>query len=164
MGPSPAESAAVVSDSIRMGQMAVATQGQQLRSLLGSCVGIALYDRQLGVGGLAHVVLPYSQGKTALPGKYVDTAIPTLVAQLQQLVSQRLRLEAKLAGGASMFKTQAAVQIGQRNVETAIQLLKVSGIPIRAQHCGGEVGRKMTLEVSTGVVTIEIVGQQTLII
>ena len=46
--------------SIRMGEMAVAINDGVLRTLLGSCIGLALYDQNRRVGGLAHVVLPDS--------------------------------------------------------------------------------------------------------
>jgi chemotaxis protein CheD len=143
-----------------MGQMAVAKDGQQLRSLLGSCVGVALYDLRHAVGGLAHTVLPDANGSKDFPGKFVDTAIPQLIEEMRVLAGSDVRLVAKLAGGASMFKTQAAIQIGERNVDAATRLLRQMGIPILAQHCGGKQGRKMTLKTSSGGVTIEIVGQQ----
>ena len=45
---------------VRMGELAAsAVAGDVLVSLgLGSCIGLALVDRRLGVAGLAHVVLP----------------------------------------------------------------------------------------------------------
>ncbi len=147
------------SNSIRMGQMLVAKDGQLLRSLLGSCVGVALYDRRHAAGGLAHIVLPDAKGKTDLPGKFVDTAIPKLIDDIRRMVGSDLRLAAKLAGGASMFKTQVANHIGRQNVEASERLLMQLGIPIVARHCGGEKGRKMILHTATGRVQIEIVGQ-----
>ena len=46
-----------------MGELAVCQNGDCLRTLLGSCLGVALYDRRLKLGGLAHVVLPYEIGR-----------------------------------------------------------------------------------------------------
>ena len=46
----------VANSSIRMGEMSVASDGELLRTLLGSCIGLALYDRRRQVGGLAHIV------------------------------------------------------------------------------------------------------------
>lgn len=157
--PSTTSRHAAHSSSIRMGQMLVSKDGQPLRSLLGSCVGVALYDRRHSAGGLAHIVLPAANGQTDAPGKFVDTAIPKLIDDLRCLVGSDLRLSAKLAGGASMFKTQAAGHIGRQNVEASERLLMQLGIPILAQHCGGEKGRKMILDTVTGRVQIEIVGQ-----
>ncbi|MEK6233602.1 MAG: chemotaxis protein CheD [Planctomycetales bacterium] len=145
--------------SIRMGEMSVASDGKNLRTLLGSCLGLALYDRRLKVGGLAHIVLPGSRGNTDRPGKFVDTAIPALIDQMQALARGDLRLTAKIAGGASMFSTTVAANIGLQNIESCEQLLSQLGIPITAKHCGGEQGRRMSLNTANGKVAIEIVGQ-----
>ncbi len=145
--------------SIRMGEMCVAGAGNSLRTLLGSCVGVALHDRRRKIGGLAHIVLPDSRGKVDRPGKFVDTAIPALIEQMEHLGGQRLTLTAKIAGGASMFSTTVAANIGLQNIESCEQLLRNLRIPILAKHCGGEQGRRMTLDTENGIVLIEIVGQ-----
>ena len=149
-----------VNPSIRMGEMSVAWKGGELRTLLGSCIGLALYDRRHKVGGLAHIVLPQAQGKTDRPGKFVDTAIPSLVEQMEKLAGNKLKLTAKLAGGASMFSTTVAAKIGLQNIESCQRLLGELGIPIVAEHCGGEQGRRMTLNTANGAVVIEIVGHE----
>jgi chemotaxis protein CheD len=145
--------------SIRMGEMSVGVDGVQLRTLLGSCIGLALHDRRQKVGGLAHIVLPTARGNTDRPGKYVDTAIPTLIERIERLVGGNLDLTAKVAGGASMFSTTVAAKIGLQNVESCEKMLGDLGIPIVAMHCGGEQGRRMSLDTASGKVTIEIVGQ-----
>ena len=48
--------------SVAIGQWAVAAAPAKIRTLLGSCVGVVLYDRVAKLGGLAHVVLPSSRG------------------------------------------------------------------------------------------------------
>ena len=144
--------------SIRMGEMSVASSGEPLRTLLGSCIGLALYDRRHKVGGLAHIVLPSTPDETDRPGKFVNTAIPALIAQIEQRVVSSLDLTAKMAGGASMFSTPSAGKIGQQNVESCEQKLRQVGIPLVASHCGGEQGRRMSFDTSNGKVVIEIVG------
>jgi chemotaxis protein CheD len=144
-----------------MGELSAASRGESLRTLLGSCIGLALFDRRQCVGGLAHMVLPTSRGRVDRPGKFVDTAIPALIAEMQSLASQPLRLTAKVAGGASMFAGGAA-NIGQLNLESCEQQLTQLRIPILARHCGGQQGRRMTLDTATGKVTITIVGEQPL--
>ncbi len=145
--------------SIRMGKMNIASDGEELRTLLGSCVGLALYDRWQKVGGLAHIVLPDAHGPTATPGKFADTAIPELIRQLAQMTSRKLCLTAKIAGGANMFKTTAAKNIGLLNIEACENILRELRVPIIARHCGGGQGRRMTLKTADGKVVIEIVGQ-----
>ena len=145
--------------SIRMGEMSVATDGKDLRTLLGSCIGLALYDRRQKIGGLAHIVLPTARGKTDRPGKFVDTAVPGLIESMKELATGELKLTAKLAGGASMFSTTVAAKIGLQNIASCENLLGELGIPIIARHCGGEQGRRMTFDTTDGRVVIEIVGR-----
>ena len=145
--------------SIRMGEMSVAADGDELRTLLGSCIGLALYDRRFKVGGLAHIVLPDSRGKTDRPGKFADTAIPALIAEMKKLADSELKLTAKMAGGASMFTTTVAANIGLQNIQSCEQLLGELGIPVVARDCGGKQGRRMSLNTGNGKVVIEIVGQ-----
>jgi chemotaxis protein CheD len=148
--------------SVRMGEIAFARGAGTLRSLLGSCIGIALYDRGSNVAGLAHVVLPQSRGKGAPPGKFMDTAIPALIEGMEALAEGRLAAEARIAGGANMFATSVTNTVGMQNIEACERLLGEHGIPLKARHCGGEQGRRMMLDASTGVVTIEIVGAETI--
>lgn len=145
--------------SIRMGEFRAAGDGEVLQTLLGSCTGIALYDRQRKVGGLAHIVLPESRGETDRVGKFANTAIPALIAQMRQLAGQELKLTAKMAGGASMFTATPSGQIGEQNVVACEQVLRGLRIPILAQHCGGQQGRRMTMDTGNGSVLIEIVGR-----
>jgi chemotaxis protein CheD len=152
------ETAKLLTHSIRMGEMSVAGNGEELRTLLGSCLGLALYDRQHRIGGLAHIVLPSSRGSTDRPGKFVDTAILSLIEKMKGLAGSNLRLTAKIAGGASMFSTTVAANIGLQNVLACQERLGELGIPILARHCGGQHGRRMSLFAASGRVVIEIVG------
>ncbi|MEO8271688.1 MAG: chemotaxis protein CheD [Aureliella sp.] len=145
--------------SIRMGEMNIASDGEELRTLLGSCVGLALYDSRQRVGGLAHIVLPDSRGSMTTPGKFADLAIPVLISLLSKKTSRKLSLTAKIAGGASMFKTTAATNIGLLNIEACENILRELRVPIIGRHCGGGQGRRMTLKTGDGKVVIEIVGQ-----
>ncbi|WP_442505461.1 chemotaxis protein CheD [Novipirellula sp. SH528] len=145
--------------SVRMGEMQVGGNGDTLRTLLGSCIGLALYDRRRKIGGLAHIVLPESRGKTERLGKYIDTAIPGLIAKMQTFAGENLKLTAKIAGGASMFSTSGVNNIGQQNIEACQQLLTDFRIPLLASHCGGERGRRMSFDIENGTVVIEVVGQ-----
>ena len=87
---------------------------------LGSCVGIALYDPQTKVGGLAHIMLPDSTQARATDNtaKFADTALPVLLDQVIALGGARNRLTAKIAGGSQMFSFAQAtdvMRIGDRN-------------------------------------------------
>jgi chemotaxis protein CheD len=150
--------------SVAIGRWAVAAAPAKVRSLLGSCVGVVLHDRVARVGGLAHIVLPSSRGVTNHPGKFADTAIPAMIEHFERLLKTRVRgrLVAKLAGGASMFQTNATtnplLNVGQLNQEAVEQILATLRIPILARDLGGGSGRHLTLDTSSGIVTIRIPG------
>jgi chemotaxis protein CheD len=143
-----------------MGELAAGQSDGVLRTLLGSCIGLALYDRRRKVGGLAHVVLPESRGATETPGKFIDTAIPALMERMAQLAGEQVRPSARIAGGAAMFATHVTISVGEQNIHAAEHHLALLRIPIIARHCGGTQGRRMSLDLATGVVTIEVVGSE----
>jgi chemotaxis protein CheD len=147
---------------VRMGELAVSSMpGHVLVSLgLGSCIGLALLDRKMGVAGLAHIVLPQSPGHAAENSrKFADFAVPELVSELEGIGARRIRLEAVLVGGASMFAVSAAsLEVGQRNEASVRDLLKTMRIPVKATATGGNKGRTIRVDVSTASVTVREAG------
>jgi chemotaxis protein CheD len=152
--------------SVAIGQWAVAAAPVRIRTLLGSCVGVVLYDRAVKIGGVAHIVLPEARGAIGHPGKYADTAIPGMIVDFDRRLrsSAKLRLVAKLVGGARMLSvpsandTNLALNIGQRNQEAIEQILAELKIPVLARDLGGEAGRRMTLDTVSGMITIKVPG------
>jgi chemotaxis protein CheD len=148
---------------VRMGELAAAAgSADVLVSLgLGSCIGLALVDRRTGVAGLAHVVLPASEGHSAgqNPLKFADHAVPELINRVVKLGGRKPKLEAVLVGGASMFAVSSAtLEVGQRNEAAVRDLLKGSRIPVRANATGGSRGRTIRVDVVTGTVTFREAG------
>lgn len=132
---------------------------------LGSCIGIAIWDSAVGVGGLAHIMLPDS---TAIRNggqniaKFADTGIVELVRQMEAKGAKRSRMKAKLAGGATMFASTGKsdmVQIGLRNAEASACKLKELGIPVVAQDVGANFGRTVVFYPETGNYHIRAVGK-----
>ena len=150
--------------AVAIGQWAVAAAPARIRTLLGSCVGVSLFDRVAHAGGLAHIVLPDSRGAVQNPGKFANTAIPGMVAEFERkfLVKANGRLVAKIVGGASMFttggNTNSVLNIGQLNQEAVERILGELRIPIVARDLGGVSGRHLTLDTASGIVAIRIPG------
>lgn len=131
---------------------------------LGSCIGIALYDKSLKVAGLAHIMLPDStQFKNVTqPLKFADLAIPILIEKMLKKGCKKRELVAKIAGGASMFNfsdKSMVSDIGKRNAEAVKKALSKQGIPILAENTGGNKGRTMILDSEDGKVLLKIVGE-----
>lgn len=146
--------------SVAMGRWAVAPAPTLIRTLLGSCAGVVLHDRVARVGGVAHIVLPNSRGVADHPGKFADTAIPGMIADIRRTLGRNAsgRLTAKIVGGASMFQAGKALNIGQMNRDAVEQILEELGVPILARDVGGGTGRRLTLDTASGVVTVRVPG------
>jgi chemotaxis protein CheD len=147
---------------VRMGELAAsAVAGDVLVSLgLGSCIGLALFDRRAGVAGLAHVVLPASNGNGAPDSyKFADIAVPALIERVVGLGGRRQMLEAVLVGGASMFAvSNASLEVGQRNEAAVRELLAQTRINVIAAETGGAKGRTIRVHVGSHRVTVRAAG------
>ncbi|AEF94622.1 CheD [Desulfotomaculum nigrificans CO-1-SRB] len=157
---------AKASEEIQVGiaDYKVTISPQRLITLgLGSCVGVALYDPVVKVGGLLHIMLPDSTqfSNVTKPAKFADTGIPLMIDEMQRRGGKLSRLTAKLAGGAQMFSgldKKFVLNIGERNSEMVKQILNKLGIRILAEELGGNRGRTMIFDTATGQVTIRTIG------
>ena len=131
---------------------------------LGSCIGIALWDPATKIGGLAHVMLPYSTKirNNSNIAKFADTGITELVRQMEEMGVPRKRLVAKIAGGARMFEVSGSTSvgnIGEKNAIASKQKLKELGIPILAEDTCLNYGRTVELNCENGDYVIKAVGK-----
>ena len=132
---------------------------------LGSCVGIALYDSNTKVTGLAHIMLPNSKEikNNSNIAKFADTGIVELLRQMEEAGAKRARITAKIAGGACMFafamKENDSLNVGARNVESVKNILSELKIPILAEDTGLNYGRTVIIDSNTGILTIKSVGK-----
>ncbi len=148
--------------SVRMGEMSVSSvSGEELIAIgLGSCIGLALVDRAAGVAGLAHVVLPESQGSAGPAGKFADLAVPELVEQVQRAGAHKTGLEAVLVGGARMFALGVGLDIGARNEAAVRDALARERVRVHAAATGGSSGRTMRVTVGESRINVQVAGGQ----
>jgi chemotaxis protein CheD len=135
-----------------------------LRTLLGSCVGIAFRVPRLGLGALCHPMLPRYPAKQTVPltrsagHRYVDFVIRDLACQLDALGARRQEVEVKLFGGGDvllMVNDSARPSVGKLNIETAIRVLAEEGFAIMASSLGGKRGVNIIFNTETGEVLLQ---------
>lgn len=149
---------------VGMADLKIAKEPDVLTTLgLGSCVGIALYDSGLKLGGLAHIMLPDSTQikNNSNKAKFADTAIELLLEQMLSEGARKNRIVAKIAGGAHMFdfkNMDDMMRIGTRNVAAVTQILKAVHIPIIAQDTGDNYGRTIEFHTLTGMLRVKTIG------
>lgn len=143
---------------VGVGEIAIARFPQVLvTSALGSCVGVALWDPFTLNGGLAHVMLPREaeSGKGGPATRFADEGLRCLADLMSDAGSPSRRLIAKIAGGASMFRSDAAAtSVGERNIEAVRQELARLKISLRAEDVGGTHARTVELHLDSGTLVV----------
>ena len=128
---------------------------------LGSCIGVCVYDLHAQVGGMAHIMLPNSrENMKGNPAKYADTCLEMMLGELFKLGVNKLRLQAKMAGGAQMFSFAGKaplLKIGERNAEAVQQELEKARIPLLSYDVGGTFGRTINFDIKTGSLHIKTI-------
>jgi chemotaxis protein CheD len=146
---------------VRMGELAASRAGATLVTLgLGSCIGLVLLDRRVGVAGLAHIVLPDSAGHQEVnPLKFADRAVPELLRRVVDLGARKPMVEAVLVGGASMFAAiGGSMEVGARNEAAVTAALAGLRIRVHASATGGTRGRTVRVDPGAGTVVVREAG------
>lgn len=120
---------------------------------VGSCLAVGVHDGTAGTAGLVHLMLPAAQGTDGeVAAKFVDAGIPALVEGMEAAGARRSRTVAKVAGGADLLNNGGG--IGRRNEAAARAVLDDLGVPIEGTDLGGECGRTVVLDATTGEMTV----------
>jgi len=123
-----------------------------LYAVLGTCVGVALYDRLARTGGIIHLLLPEPTGITPCgpPATYASLGLPFFIEALCREGAVMERLEAVVAGGALLgpvSQQDIDLDLGGRTTEIVFEVLGRYRIPIVKSETGGFTGA--TLELNT---------------
>jgi len=132
---------------------------------LGSCVSVCAYDPLVKLGGMAHIVLPSSNGRAEeASAKYADKGVPLLLEEMFKQGAMRSHLIIKLAGGAALSKApglESAFKIGERNLEMVQAVLAKERISTAAADVGGHMGRTVRMFLDSGKVVVTTAGSET---
>ena len=126
--------------------MKIGEKGTVLHTLVGSCVGVALWDYKEARGALLHIVLPSGSGVIHNIYKYADTGIPGMIEEMTKRGSRMINVTARIAGGSSMFNSD----IGAKNITASKRILLEKGIRLTGEDVGGERGRNLYFHTDTG--------------
>jgi putative nucleotidyltransferase with HDIG domain len=125
-----------------------------LKALLGTCVGVSLFDRTAEIGGILHLLLPEPIGSGNLwqPESYASTGLPLFIEQLCNAGAKKERLEAFIAGGAligNVSEQDLDLDIGGRTSDVVANILTREAIQIRESETGGVHGMVLSLNLDT---------------
>ncbi len=143
------------------GNLLVPESPHVITTVLGSCVSVCLWDSVLRIGGMNHYMLPFWNGEGLASPKYGNIAVAKLLERLQDLGSSKRNLRAKVFGGGVVLNvTNPFMNIGERNIQLAEDMLRQENIPIVSADTGGKTGRKIIFHTANGVVLVKKLAQQ----
>ncbi|MFQ5962932.1 MAG: chemotaxis protein CheD [Candidatus Scalinduaceae bacterium] len=147
--------------TVGVGDVKIYHSPKIIKTSLGSCIGVVLYDNIKKIGGLLHLMLPKCNNRDGKPSKYADTGIPLLIdLMVNKANSNKNVLTAKIFGGAKMFNINSELfDIGRANAIETKRILDAMGIRITASRIGGTKGHQISLDTETGIVHSRIFGE-----
>ena len=126
-------------------------------TILGSCVAVCLFDKVKNIGGINHYMLPLWNGSGLASPKFGNIATEKLIEKMLKNGATKDNIVAKVFGGASQM--DSTMNIGQRNVDIAKEVLNQYNIKIIAENTGGTVGRKLRYDTATGQVMMKFLNK-----
>ncbi|MEL6109091.1 MAG: CheR family methyltransferase, partial [Planctomycetota bacterium] len=146
---------------IVVGDVEASDQPLEISTVLGSCVAVCLFDRANGIGGMNHFALPSGDGARGTSAFGIH-AMELLINKIMQLGGDRLRLQAKVFGGAKVMNNKADGNcIGERNAAFIEKFLQTEHIPMVAKHLGGDCGMQVHFETQSARARVKLLDRTT---
>ncbi len=144
--------------AIQAGGVHVAATPTLVRTVLGSCVSVCLFDPVARVGGMNHYALPDGDGDKQRPARCGIHAMELLINGLMKLGAQRERFEAKVFGACNVVPGLGGPGgVASRNAEFVLRFLADEEIRIVAQKLGGDLPLTVHFETHTGLARVRTV-------
>ena len=133
------------------GESLVAREPTEISTLVGSGVGICLYDPGSKIGGVKHVLSMNGASAKADAENSALSSMQEFVREFVSLGAERARLTAKLYGGAKISERWLAESQVRTCIGTAVmEMLASMGIPIAVNQLGGSCPVRLTMRSDTG--------------
>lgn len=151
----------VWSAKILPGELYVSTHGEMISTVLGSCISVCIRDKQKGIGGMNHFMLPqnseystenWGNNPITSASRYGNWAMEYLINAILKRGGEKKNFEVKVFGGGQMMATMT--DIGQKNILFVYQYLAEEMLKIEASDVGDIYARKVLYFPDTGSVKV----------
>ncbi|EAR07739.1 chemoreceptor glutamine deamidase CheD [Reinekea blandensis] len=145
------------------GEYYIARPGKLIVTVLGSCVAACIRDRNLGLGGMNHFLLPAGDSSGVQwteSGRYGAYAMELVINQLIKMGANRAHLEAKVFGGANVLSSITQQSVGHKNAEFVLNYLEAENIPVIASDLLTPYPRKVYFFTENGQVLVKKLKKQ----
>ena len=141
---------------LQPGEIFVTNQGTTITTVLGSCVGVCMWDEVKRIGGMNHVVIPRPLQGEEPSSKYANVGTFVLYDMMLKEGAKHHNIKCYVYGGASQLGsngfTQKDLNVGPLNIEITFNVLEHLKLKIVGQNVAGEKGRKLKMETKEGKV------------
>ena len=147
---------------LHAGQVFVSAEAKSVALILGSCVGVCIWDPVNAIGGATHYMLPSWDRKGTASPRYGNVAVSILLQKLLEAGANRGQLRAKVFGGGCLFDSMRELNsnkeqhLGSRNVEIALEMLTKAQIPVISTIVGVDRGQRIVFRTDTGDAVVKI--------
>jgi chemotaxis protein methyltransferase CheR len=146
--------------SIHIGGVHASRTPCLIRTVLGSCISVCLYDQEARIGGMNHFMLPDGAEDESTPTRFGVNAMEVLINEVMKLGGERPRLRAKVFGGGHVMRVETyALGIGERNIAFVKEFLDTERIVVTSQRLGGTQPVQVHFYTHTGQARIKTLGQ-----
>jgi len=125
----------IVAAKILPGEYYVTAENELITTVLGSCISACVRDKETGIGGMNHFMLPETtaakmkQGSDALIGnatRYGNYAMEHLINTILSNGGKRKNLEIKVFGGGKIIPTLG--DVGKSNISFILDYIDQEGL------------------------------------
>ncbi len=152
--------------NIQAGEYYVTSEDEVIATTLGSCVAVCIRDRERGIGGMNHFMLPHDDcappALAASPSaRYGMYAMELVIGGIVKRGGGRGSLEAKVFGGGHMLRSAPAggADVPRANLNFVRQFLSLESIPLASYDVGGEFGRRVLYLPASGQAWVKRLGR-----
>ncbi|HEY6879367.1 MAG TPA: chemotaxis protein CheD [Polyangiales bacterium] len=151
--------------TLRIGGVFASQRAGVIRTVLGSCIAVCLFDPVSRVGGMNHFMLPrlIAEEPSPRPTVFGVQAMEVLIGAMQRLGARRDRMVAKLFGGAHVLQTsESASSVPARNVAFIEAYMRDERMEVTAHDLGGYLPRCIHFHPHNGKAFVRRMGSATL--
>ena len=141
------------------GDVTLGFAGDQLKTLLGSCVSVILTDPRRTVGAMCHIVhIGQPNAANVNNTSYGEVAMQDMFERLIDVGIPAQRCHAYVYGGGNMFPQMfSTTHVGAKNAQWVLDFLQDHGINIVHHDVGGNGYRKVSWTVGRDLPVVDMV-------
>lgn len=147
--------------TIHVGDVHAAVHPTLVKTLLGSCIAVYLWDPERRVGGMNHFMLPRAMGSVGDdPARFGVHAMDLLIGAIMKAGGDRRQFRAKVfRAGHVLDLADSGETVPRRNIAFFRAFLGDEGFPVAAEDLSGASARLVHFQTDSGRAFVKRLGQ-----